>query len=98
MPLRGKRPKSFAAFVLAVSTNVCRSIRPRFDAVGVVEIDAIFERRNAVGDLGEIVAAHGFLRREIERRVIGRERGDEALAQAVPKHVLVAACRAAAAT
>lgn len=43
------------------------------DAVGVVEVDAVFETRNAIRDLGEIIAPHEFLGREIEGRVIGRE-------------------------
>ena len=46
------------------------------DAVGVDEIHAIFDAGNAVGDLGEIVAAHFLLAVEVERRMIGGDRAD----------------------
>ena len=44
-----------------------------FDAVGEIEIDPVLKRRNAVWDSRKVMAAHDFLRRKIEGRVIGRE-------------------------
>ena len=40
-------------------------------ATGVEQIDAFFERRDAVGDLREVLLAHWLLRLEIERRAVG---------------------------
>src|SRR4051812_29050785 len=55
-----------------------------FDAVSVIKVYAIFERRNAIRDLGEVTFAHLLLRIEVERRVVGRQRGGETFLQSVP--------------
>ena len=49
------------------------------DAVCVEQVDAVFERRDAVGDLGEIATPHFLLALEIKRRVVGPDGGDEPL-------------------
>ena len=54
------------------------------------EIDALLNRRDAVGDLRERVEAHLLLLLEGEGRVIRRDGADGARAQAVPEHVLMA--------
>src|ERR1017187_6814714 len=62
---------------------------PRLHAVGVEQVDAFFERRNAVGNLGKIIFAHRLLRLEIERTVVGGDSLHEAVAQAVPENFLI---------
>src|SRR4051812_6126516 len=60
-----------------------------FHTVGVQQIDALFQRRNAIGDFGEIVPAHRFLLLEIKWRVIRGDRLDQAVAQSIPEHRLI---------
>src|ERR1017187_633494 len=62
---------------------------PRLHAVGVEQVDAFFERRNPIGNLGEIIFAHRLLRLEIERTVVGGNGLHEAVAQAVPENFLI---------
>ena len=89
VPLRGKRPKSFAACVLQASTNVCEVDAAALHAVGVDQVDAVFDAGDAVGNLGEIVAAHFLLAFEIERRVVGGDRADGARGERVPNCILI---------
>ena len=63
---------------------------PTLHSVGVEQVYPVFEGRNSVWDLGEIVAAHWFLAFEIERRVIGRDGLNFAAAQPIPKNRLIA--------
>ena len=60
-----------------------------FHPVSKIKIDPVFERRNAIRNFGEVIPAHDFLGREIERRMIRREGRDKTLAQPIPKHGLV---------
>ena len=85
----GKRPKIFAAWVLAGGDELVQIDAARFHAVGVVEIDAIFQRRDAVGDLGEIVLAHLFSgpRNQTARGLWPAL--SKSVPQCVPEHVLV---------
>jgi hypothetical protein len=53
-------------------------------------VNSLFERGNPIGNFREVVIAHFLLRMEIERRVIGGDSLDEAIAQPVPKYRLVA--------
>eukprot|EP01035_Chromulina_nebulosa_P016389 gene16389-21727_t len=54
----------------------------RGDAVGVEEIHAFLERRDAVRDFCEVITAHRLLFLEVERRVVGGDGVNEAVAQA----------------
>ncbi len=63
---------------------------PFLHAVSVEEVDAFLERGDAVGDFREIGFAHRLLLFEVERRVIGRDGVDEAVAQPVPEDGLIA--------
>ena len=58
-------------------------------SVGVEQVNSIFERGDAVWNLGEVIATHDFLGGKIKRRMIGREGGNEAVAECVPKDILV---------
>ena len=61
----------------------------RRHAVRVEQMHAIFDARNAVGDFGEVAAAHFLLLVEVEGGVIGGDRVDLAAGQRVPEHLLV---------
>ncbi len=97
VPLRGNRPNSFAARVLAASTKRCRSRRAALHAVSVEQVHALLDARNAVGNLRERVFAQKFLRR-IERAMIGADGVDEAGLPARPRELVDCAVRAAEAT
>ncbi len=59
------------------------------DAVGVEEVDAVFDRGDAVGNFGEVIAAHEFLGGEVEWGVVGGDGGDESGGEAAPEDFLV---------
>ena len=75
-----------AALVLAASTKRWMSRLPRLDAVGVEQVHAFFDAGDAVGDLGEGVAAEEFLF-GVEGAVVGADGVDEAGVQGIPEDV-----------
>src|SRR5450756_2104964 len=62
---------------------------PRLHTVGVQQVDAFFERRDAVGDFGEIIFAHRLLGLEIKRRMIGGNSLHQPVPQSVPENCLI---------
>lgn len=62
----------------------------RLDAVGVKQIDAIFEGGDAVGDLGKVRFPHRLLPIEVKGSVVGGDGADELMADGVPQDRLVA--------
>ena len=71
VPLRGNRPNSFAAWVDATSHKAVQVDAAGRHAVRVEQMDAVLDAGDAVGNLGEIAAAHFLLLVEIERGMIG---------------------------
>src|SRR5690606_11452117 len=59
------------------------------NAVGVEEVDAFLEGRDAVGNLREVVTTHWLLGGEVERGVVGGDGLDETVAEGVPENGLV---------
>jgi hypothetical protein len=87
--LSREEAKEFRRVRASRSDELVQVEAPAFDSMSEEQIDSIFERRDAVWDLGKVIAAHDLLGGKVERRMIGRESRDKALAKSIPKDFLV---------
>ena len=84
-----KEAKKFRRVRASRSDELVQVEARTFDSMSEEQIDSIFERRDAVWDLGKVIAAHDLLSREIKRCMIGRQGRDKSLAKPIPKDFLV---------
>ena len=96
-PFCGYMPKMRAGVVEVISTKRLSESLPGVDAVVIDQLQAVFDARAAVGDLGEIVLAENLLVFETERAMVGGDHLQVVVLEAVPELRLVLLWGAAAA-